>query len=332
MPDTGKARIRVMRFTLIISAVLLCIKFAAWKLTHSNALLTDALESIVNVAAGAFALFSIWYAVQPRDEDHPYGHGKIEFLAAGFEGALILLAGGSILWRAIMGLIHPQPLHDADIGAYLAAAAGACNYALGTYLVRRGKRENSALMQASGKHLITDTVSSIGLVLGLIAISLTGKVWIDNVMALLFGGYIIWSGFQLVRDALRGLLDKADTDKLKQVVQILNEHRKPQWIDVHNLRVIKYGTQLHVDVHLTLPWYLSLEAAHDEVDAVGNLINSRMGEDVEFFIHADPCIHSSCAICTVENCVQRKEPFQRKVEWTLNAVLPDSKHSMATKV
>lgn len=319
-----------MRFTLIVSTALLCIKFAAWKLTHSNALLTDALESIVNVAAGAFALFSIWYAVQPRDEDHPYGHGKIEFLAAGFEGGLILLAGGSIMVRAVQGFVHPLPLHDADIGAWLAAAAGLCNYILGRYLVQRGKRENSALMQASGKHLITDTVSSIGLVLGLIAIEFTGKVWIDNVMALLFGGYIIWSGFELVRDALRGLLDKADTEKLKQVVKILEDNRKPQWIDVHNLRVLRYGTQLHVDVHLTLPWYLSLETAHDEVDAVGHLINSSMGEDVEFFIHADPCIPTSCAICSVQDCDQRKEDFQRTVEWSLAAVLPDSKHSLST--
>ncbi|MCA6363605.1 MAG: cation transporter [Bacteroidetes bacterium] len=331
MPETGKSRIRIMRFTLIVSTALLCIKFAAWKLTHSNALLTDALESIVNVAAGAFALFSIWYAVQPRDEDHPYGHGKIEFLAAGFEGALILLAGGSIMVRAVQGFIHPLELHDADIGAWMAAAAGVCNYFLGAYLVRRGKRENSALMQASGKHLITDTVSSVGLVLGLIAINFTGKVWIDNLMALLFGGYIIWSGFELVRDALRGLLDKADTDKLKQVVKILQDNRKPQWIDVHNLRVLKYGTQLHVDVHLTLPWYLSLETAHDEVDAVGRLVNRSMGEDVEFFIHADPCIPSSCAICNVQNCEQRKEAFQREVEWSLTAVLPDSKHSLSTQ-
>ena len=330
MPAAAKSRIRVMRFTLVFSIVLLGIKFAAWMLTHSNALLTDALESIVNVTAGAFALFSIWYASRPKDEDHPYGHGKIEFLSAGFEGALILLAGGSILWRAVLGLIHPQPLHDADLGALLAAVAGACNFIMGRYLIKRGEKEYSALMQASGKHLITDTISSVGLVLGLIVVAFTGKIWIDNLLALLFGGYIIYSGFQLVREALGGLLDQADTDKLKQVISILQNNRKSSWIDIHNLRVLKYGALLHVDVHLTLPWYLSLEDAHEEVDEVGRLVNNSLGIEVEFFIHADPCIPQSCAICNLQGCKERKAEHQRTIEWTLHTVLPDSKHHLQT--
>lgn len=330
MSASGQARIRVMRFILLFSILLLIIKFIAWWITHSNAILTDALESIVNVTAGAFALFSIWYAARPSDEDHPYGHGKIEFISAGFEGALILLAGGAILYRAVRGFWFPQEIHQPDIGAILTAVAGGCNFLMGNYLLRRGKREFSALMKASGHHLISDTLSSIGLVLGMIIIHFTGKVWIDNALALAFGLYIVFTGIKLVREAMSGLLDEADTVKLGQVINSLQQNRRARWIDVHKLRVQKYGTQLHIDAHLTLPWYLPLEEAHAEVEAMEHLVNNSMGEEVEFFIHADPCIPTSCPVCAVANCDYRKAEQSRQVTWSISNVLPDSKHRQDT--
>lgn len=328
LSDTGRSKIRLMRNMLFITLGLTAIKFTAWLLTNSNAILTDALESIINVVAGAFALFSTWYAAQPPDKEHPYGHGKIEYLSAGFEGALIFLAGLSISGKAIYGFIHPAPVEKIDLGAVLTAVAGVGNLVMGRILIRRGKKLHSPLMIADGKHLLSDTISSAGLVVGLVIMLLTGWAWMDNVLALIFGAVIIRMGWKLFRESLASLLDEADEEKLKALIELLNKNRRKQWIDMHNLRVQKFGSHLHIDAHITLPWYYSLEKAHDEVDAVGNMVSEGMGQEVEFFIHADPCIPASCSVCSISDCAERKQPYRETVTWTLINMLPDKKHGM----
>jgi cation diffusion facilitator family transporter len=323
-----QSKVKVMRLMLIFSTLLLALKFFAWYLTRSNAILTDALESIVNVVAGGFALFSIIYASRPRDEDHPYGHGKIEFISAGFEGALIFLAGGFIIYEAIKGFITPHDVKQADIGAYLTAFSGLCNFLMGYFLVTRGKKQNSALMVANGRHLLADMVSSCGLVVGLIAIYFTNLAWIDNLLAIIFGLYIFYTGFELVRESFGNLLDEQDQEKIAQLIRILNKNRRENWIDMHNLRILKYGSGLHVDAHITLPWYLSLEQAHDEVEAVETLVTKEIGAEMEFFIHADPCLPKSCPICSVQDCQVRKAMQVKKLEWTKENMLPDAKHTV----
>jgi cation diffusion facilitator family transporter len=325
-----QGKIRIMRLMLVFSAALLAIKFYAWWLTKSNAILTDALESIVNVVAGAFALFSIIYASRPRDKDHPYGHGKIEFVSAGFEGALVLLAGGFVIYEAIKGFFSPHPLAQVDIGAYLTAFSGLCNFIMGKVLVSRGVKQNSALMKANGKHLMTDTVSSIGIVIGLFLIHYTGLIQIDNALAIFFGLFIFYTGFKIVRESFGNLLDEQDQEKIDLLVKILNQNRRENWIDMHNLRVLKYGSGLHVDAHITLPWYLSLEKAHDEVDAVEKLVVKEIGTEMEFFIHADPCLPKSCSICSVKKCPVRQHEQIKKLEWTKENMLPDAKHSVSS--
>ena len=326
-----QSKIHIMRLMLLFSVALMCLKFFAWWTTKSNAILTDALESIVNVVAGSFALFSIIYASRPRDKDHPYGHGKIEFVSAGFEGGLIFIAGGFIIYESIRGFIAPHAIPKADIGAYLSGVAGLCNFVMGYFLVKRGKEQNSALMLANGKHLISDTISSIGLVIGLFLIHFTGWSQIDNVLAIVFGAYIFYTGFKIVRESLGNLLDEQDQEKIDLLVKILNENRRDNWIDVHNLRILKYGAGLHVDAHLTLPWYLTLEQAHEEVTAMEELVKKKIGGDMEFFIHTDPCLPKSCAICSVKNCAVRKSEQQKKLEWTKENMLPDAKHTINTK-
>ncbi|MEO5643313.1 MAG: cation diffusion facilitator family transporter [Bacteroidia bacterium] len=323
-----KSKIRIMRLMLIFSTLLLGLKFFAWYITGSNAILTDALESIVNVVAGAFALFSMIYASRPRDEDHPYGHGKIEFVSAGFEGALIFLAGGFIIFQAIRGFLNPHEIPKADIGAYLTAFSGLCNFLMGYFLLSKGKSENSALMLANGRHLIADMVTSSGLVVGLIIIYFTGLTWIDNMLAVLLGLYIIYTGLELVRESLGNLLDEQDQEKITELIKILNKNRRENWIDMHNLRILKYGSGLHVDAHITLPWYLSLEQAHDEVDSVEKLVTKEIGAEMEFFIHADPCLPKCCPICLVQNCKVRKAALVKKLDWTKENMLPDAKHTL----
>ncbi len=312
---------------LLASILLLGIKFTAWYLTNSKAILTDALESIVNVVAGGFALFSIYYASQPRDENHPYGHGKMEFLSAGFEGGLIFIAGITIIANSIYSFFQPVNLQSLEAGVWLTVASGSANFFMGKYLVKKGIASNSLLMTANGKHLISDTISSIGLITGLGLILLTGLFWIDQLMAIVFGVIILVTGFGLLKKSVNSLLDEADYEKLQFLIEQLQKHRKDKWIDIHNLRVIKYGANLHVDSHITLPWYESLESTHAEVSAVEQLIRESLGSDVEFFIHADPCLPPlSCSICQVAPCNFRKSAFEKKIEWQLSNMLPNRKH------
>ncbi len=313
---------------LIFSILIMGVKFVAYIITHSNAILTDALESIINVVAGSFALFSVYYAAQPKDENHPYGHGKIEYLAVGIEGGLIIIAGGAIFIKSIMGFFHPKAIESVDIGVFISIFAGVANYFMGTFLIKKGKSHNSSLMVADGKHLMTDTVSSIGLIIGLIIIYYTKIYWLDNLIAIFFGVYIFVTGYKLLKESVNNLLDEADYEQLNTVVEILNSNRREKWIDMHNLRVLKYGSHLHIDAHITLPWYDNLEASHAEVTAVENLITDKLEGEVEFFIHADPCLPLSCPICPIKDCSVRKGVFAKQLIWNLENMLPDRKHRL----
>lgn len=317
-----------MQVVLVVGIFIMALKFFAYFITQSNAILTDALESVVNVVAGSFALYSVYYASLPKDENHPYGHGKIEFLSAGFEGGMITLAGAAMLIKGVFAFFKKEEIHEADTGAYLSAFAGLVNYIMGIYLVKKGKKFNSSLMIADGKHLISDTVSSIGLVLGLVLIYFTKINWIDYVITLIFGAFIIYTGIKLVAESITNLLDKADESKLQHLVEVLNKNRQEKWIDIHNLRVLKYGSHLHVDCHITLPWYDTMEVSHNEVSAVEKLVRENTEHEIELFIHADPCLPISCPICPLQNCPQRKSPFVKKLDWSLSNVLPDKKHSL----
>lgn len=328
--DSNVSRIKIgaMQKVLFGGFIIMGIKITAYFLTHSNAVLTDALESIINIIAGLFALYSLYYSSQPKDEDHPYGHGKIELLSAGFEGGLIFITGILIIAKSVHGFFQPAKIHSLDIAAIMSLIAGAVNFFMGKYLVGLGKKHQSVLMIADGKHLIADTVSSIGLVVGLVVIYFTKLLWLDNLIAIIFGGFILFTGYKLLKESITGLLDEADYINLEKVIAVLNKYRREKWIDMHNLRVLKYGHTLHIDAHITLPFYDSLEETHAEVIAVEQLIKEQIHEDIEFFIHSDPCIPSSCAICSIADCKSRKTNFESKLDWTLKNLLPNKKHAI----
>lgn len=310
-----------------MAVVLFIIKVIAWILTHSVAILTDALESTVNVIAGFIGLYSLYVAAKPRDEDHPYGHGKAEFLSAAVEGTLISIAGLVIIYESIENFIHPQPLLQLDYGIILVAITATINFIVGLIAVRKGKKNNSLALVASGKHLQSDTWSTVGLIIGLVLIRATGKVWIDSVVALLFAGFILYTGYHILRSSVAGIMDEADKKLLQKMLAVLNGNRRENWIDLHNLRIIKYGGTLHIDCHLTIPWYLNVVEAHTEVEELASLIKKEFGDAIELFVHTDPCLDFSCPICTKDNCQVRKNSFQKRVEWTLKDILTDKKHN-----
>ncbi|MCF8257327.1 MAG: cation diffusion facilitator family transporter [Flavobacteriales bacterium] len=327
LPPGDHRHIRFQAFALSAGAVLMAVKFAAFGITGSNAILSDALESIINVVAGAFALYSLILAAKPRDYDHPYGHGKIEFLSAGLEGTLIVLAGAAIVYQSVHDLLQPSyELTSLDIGIWLTAAAGAVNYLLGWFTERFGRTYLSVTMIASGKHLKSDAYTSLGLVTGLAVVMLTGVLWLDAVIAIGFGVFIAWTGFREVRKSLAGIMDEADFGLIAGIIDELEDQRNPHWIDLHNLRVIKFGKLVHVDCHVTMPHYLTVKQAHDQIDLIEKTIAAKHPEGLEMFVHADPCLPSSCRICTVKDCPVRTSPFEQRVDWGLDNVTLNRKH------
>ncbi len=325
----ARKNIRFQTLAIVIGLLLMGAKFYAWWLTHSNAILTDALESIINVLAGLFALYSLILAMKPRDENHPYGHGKIEFLSAGFEGGLIFIAGLIIIGKGIYNLIYPQTLEKLDVGIILVLISGLINYLLGHFLERQGKWSNSFILVADGKHLKSDAYSSAGLLVGLILIYFTNITWLDNLTAILFGGIILYTGFKLVRTSVAGIMDEADYQLIENMVKFLDEHRRDNWIDVHNFRVIKYGATLHIDCHLTLPWYFTTRQSHEEVKLFEEVIAQNMGSPVELFVHVDPCEPpGNCTICRKADCEMRQAALRNNVQWTLANIMKDQKHHL----
>ncbi|OCX54833.1 cation diffusion facilitator family transporter [Mucilaginibacter sp. PPCGB 2223] len=301
-------------------------KFIAYFLTNSNFILTDAAESIVNVVASAFAFYSIYLAAQPRDINHPYGHGKVEFFSVFVEGILISIAGIIIIFKSVYGLLSPHPVHEVLLGAAIIAATGVVNGLLGWYLIRKGKSLNSITLDADGHHLLTDMVTSVGLVIGLMLIYLTKITLLDNILSILVALYIVYTGYKLIRKSVAGLMDEADFKIVENIVKILNDKRKFDWIDIHNLRAQKYGHELHIDCHLTLPNYYDLNKVHDEVKQVDMLINAEASIKTELFIHTDPCIPECCHYCSMPNCPIRSEAKTKDIEWTMDNVTRNKKH------
>jgi len=301
-------------------------KFVAYFITQSNAILTDALESIVNVIASSFAFYSIYLATIPKDKNHPYGHGKVEFFSAFLEGVLITLAGLIIIFKSTYDLIYPKPIYQLFEGASIIGVTGLVNLIIGFYLINTGNKHNSITLEADGKHLLTDAVTSAGLVVGVVLIQLTKIYWLDGAISILLGLYIIYNGYKLTRRSVGGLMDESNIDLVKDIIEILQKNRKEPWIDVHNLRAQQYGADLHIDCHFTLPYYFDLNRVHQEISSIDKLINGNAHRKTELFIHADPCLPACCNYCEMQDCPVREEAFRGEIEWTIENATKNQKH------
>lgn len=320
--------IRIQRNIAILSVVLFLCKMLAWYLTGSVTVLTDALESIVNMAAGFVGLFSITFAALPRDTNHPYGHGKAEFLSSAIEGTLIFIAGIVIIYQAIHQLVIPHQLQRLDAGIFIIAIAGLINYFAGRYAERQGKKSNSMVLVSAGNHLVTDAYSTIAILIGLVLLLLTNNrwQWLDSVVALCFAIITMVTGYKVLRRSVAGIMDEMDMGLLKEVIDVLQKNRVSHWVDLHNMRVIQYGNLMHVDAHLTLPWYYQVADADKAIHELESLIKTHFNNQVEMFIHIDGCMPYQCKLCALEGCPERKEAFQAQLEWKVDNVWADAKH------
>jgi cation diffusion facilitator family transporter len=326
----AQRNIQVQKWVAALSIVLLLVKLIAYFITHSVAILTDALESIVNVVAGLFGLYSLQLSAKPKDEDHPYGHGKIEFISAAVEGVMISLAAVFILFESIRNLITPVSLQKLDIGILLIALAGMANYLMGILCIRTGKKNNSLALIASGRHLHSDTYTTVGILVGLTLIYFTGIQWLDSAVAILFSCLIFYTGFKILRSSIAGIMDERDKNLLRKMIDVLDTNRSKNWVDIHNIRIIKYGSTLHIDCHLTVPWYLNVHEAHEEIDTLGNIVRKEFGDAIELFVHSDGCLPISCPICIKDDCPVRHHPFKRRIRWTVQNMERDEKHQVNT--
>lgn len=323
---TAHYNLKIQKRIAALSVILLIIKTIAWYVTGSVAILTDAFESIVNVVAGFIGVYSLYVSAKPIDRDHPYGHGKAEFISAAIEGTMISIAGIIIIYEALNNLLHPHVIKKLDYGIMLTAATAVINYIAGYYCVKTGKKNNSLALISSGKHLQSDTWTTLGIVCGLVLMLVTKLTWVDSAVAILFSLFIIYTGYKILRSSVAGIMDEADTALLDKLVHMLNANRKENRVDLHNLRIIKYGSRLHLDCHLTVPWYLNVHQAHEEIDVLSGLVKKEFGESVELFVHSDGCLDFSCQICTKTDCAVRKHVFEKKVEWTMENILSNNKH------
>lgn len=328
MLEKATQNLRIQKYIAGISIVLFVVKIIAWYITNSVSILTDALESIVNVIAGLIGVYSLYVSAKPKDQDHPYGHGKVEFISAAVEGTLITVAGFVIIYEAIISLKNPHVLKEIDWGIMLVAATAIVNYFAGYVCTKIGKKNNSLALIASGKHLKTDTYSTIGIIAGLILLYYTKIGWIDSAVALVFALIIIYTGYKIIRSSVAGIMDETDERLLNDLVRTLNENRSVNWIDLHNLRIIKYGATLHLDCHLTVPWYFNVLEAHNEIDALSLLVKEKYDESMELFVHSDACMEFSCAICKKMDCTVRQHPFEKQIPWTIENISRNHKHDI----
>lgn len=323
-----KDNISFQKWIAVFGLLLFVAKIIAWKLTDSDAVFSDAMESVVNVISAFMGLYSLYLASKPKDEDHPYGHGKVEFVTSGIEGALIAIAGIMIIYEGINSLLTGKLLQDLDWGIAIIAATAIINYILGAISIKKGKKVNSLVLISSGKHLQSDTITTLGVVISLVVVYFTKIFWIDSAVALLFGFYIIFIGYKIIRKSLSGIMDEQDPQILNNIIRVLENNRKTEWIDVHNMKVQQFGASLHIDAHITLPWYYSLRDAHNEMENMIILLAKNTKRTVEFNFHMDDCKPTSCQICQINDCKVREKQFVKRVEWTAENVTNVAKHSI----
>ena len=317
--------------SLVIGFMMFAGKMGAYLLTHSAAVLSDALESVVHIIATSFAFYSLYLSLKPPDKKYPYGYGKIEFFSAGFEGAMIIIAALSIIYYAVHDIIYGSPITQMDIGAVIIFIASAVNVALGLYLIRSGKKTNSIILVADGKHVLTDAYTSIGAFGALILVLLTDIKLFDPIIAIILALNILFTGKNLVKESVSGLMNVRDDSLIQNIADVLEKEKKTHanWIDLPLLRYWKSGERYIVDFHITIPYFLSVVEAHNVSHNLEEIFKKIFKSDaVDILAHVEPCEPTCCIICRKENCKVRKEIHSKDILWNAKTLITESEYSL----
>jgi cation diffusion facilitator family transporter len=307
--ERHRAQRRAMIASFAVSFVMLGGKLTAAHLTGSTAIFSDAAESVIHLFATGFVGFSLWYAATPPDADHPYGHGKVSYFASAVEGLLILVAALSILWAAVVDLVRGPGIGQLDTGLALMAGLVLVNLALGLYLMRTGRQTNSIVLVSNGQHVMTDMWTSLGVVVGVGLVWLTGIRWIDPVVALLVAGNILWTSGRLIRRSVYGLMDAADPDATEAILRVLNNAERQQLVSAfHQVRHRRSGNEVWVEYHLMFPGTMTLTEAHDRSHTVEDRVDALFpDDDVHVTAHLEPRHHDEAH---PESHSEPLDPFQ----------------------
>jgi cation diffusion facilitator family transporter len=326
-PHTNQAlRKKAALISLLIGVLMLVMKMGGYLITNSAAVLSDALESVVHVIATAITFYSILLIGRPADREHPYGYGKAEYFSAGMEGGLIVVAAIAIIYEATRDIIRGSTLKSLDIGVMVVAAAGAINLVLGFYLIRTGKKTRSLAVVADGKHVLTDSYTSIGVLVGLLLVKFTGWLLLDPIFAIGVALNIIATGYRLVRQAVRGLMNISDPETLERVVAVVNRIRTPQMLDMHRLRAWSSGEKQYIDFHLALPEKFLLAEVHEIQDMIRDALREEFDDQVDVMIHFDPCSDGYCVICGQQVCRNEEHRQQAAAPFTVTGAQGSPMH------
>lgn len=286
-PSSAVSPIRLAALGVVVALGVLALKFVAYRLTGSVALLSDALESIINVVASGAALLALWVAARPADANHPYGHTKAEYLSAVAEGVLIVLAAVGILRLAVPDLFAPRPVEAAWLGLGVNVLASLINGLWAAVLLRAGRRTRSPALLADGQHILTDVITSVGVVVGVVLAVLTGWAVLDPLLAILVALNILWSGWGLLSRSVGGLMDAGvDSPTETRIRQAMSEHAEGA-LEMHDLRTRTSGAVTFIDFHLVVPGEMSVSEAHTICDRLEDALRAEL-EDVQVTIHVEP--------------------------------------------
>jgi cation diffusion facilitator family transporter len=301
---------RPILFSVLAALATLSLKFAAYLLTGSVSLLSDALESLVNLLAAVTALLALWYAARPVDQSHTYGHEKIEFFSSGLEGVLILVAAAGITWYAVGRLLAPLPLEALDVGLVLAGVASLINLGVARILLRTARATGSIVLEADGKHLLTDVWTSAGVIGGVALVWLTGLEWLDPLLALLVAANIVWTGLDLVRRSFNGLMDHALPAEEQARLRAAIESRLEPEMTYHALRTRQAGSLRFADFHLLVPGWLSVKRAHEVTGRIEQAMRAVL-PGLEVTVHIEPIEEpetwADSALVPLEEAARRAE-------------------------
>ncbi len=325
MSKAADENFEFQKIIVVLGFTLLIIKYVAFALTGSVAIFTDATESIVNVVAACIGIYALYLSAKPADRNHPFGHGKIEIISSAIEGTMIMAAGLVILYETVQSFINPGEITDQlDIGLVLVALAAAANFIVGRAAIAKGRKNRSPALEASGRHLCSDTYSSVGILIGLFVVYVAQQMgydarWLDSSIAAVFGIIIMVTGARVIKRAMDDVMDTADDGLLDEVAGTIRGYRHDDWIEVRNLRLIKYGPRIYVDMKVVFPRSMTVEEVSKEDEEINEAIRDKYGDSVEASITPVPCCSDHCRICE-RNCFSRTSDFDHRVEWTTESM------------
>lgn len=310
---------------LAVSLIVLVLKLGAALQTGSSALLSDALETLVNVAASGMALFVMKFVSQPKDENHPYGHGKAEFISAAIEGGLVFFAGLAIILESIKAFSLGRALQFETTALIAMLIANLLNLLLAFYLKKASEKQGSVLLKASSAHVMSDVWTTVGVLLALGVVKLSGLMWLDPLISLVMAAFLFKEGYSILRQSFSGLTDELDPHILSEISRAFQKINREGLIDLHQVRFIRSGHFHHVDAHLVLPRFWDIDKAHEFMEEIEKDVVKAYRFDGEMAFHVDPCQPVDCPSCDMKTCSVRTKPFVRRKTFSPEELVGEKK-------